>query len=71
MNYRPGHSRIGEPTPQTDPDLFTDDELNAEILYLVALDRRYGEHILRAMARARLFAELVHRRAVTARQKGE
>ena len=71
MSYRPGHSRIGEPTPQTDPDLFTDDEISAEIHYLVSLDRRYGDHPLRAAVRLRLFGELTHRRAVAARQKGE
>jgi hypothetical protein len=38
--YVPGNARIGEPTPQTDPDLFTDAELKAEIRYLTRLDKR-------------------------------
>jgi hypothetical protein len=59
--YVPGHARIGEPTPQTDPDLFTVAELRAEIRYLARLDKRYGAHHLRALARVALAAELAKR----------
>jgi hypothetical protein len=64
QTYVPGNARIGEPTPQTDPDLFTDAELKAEIRYLARLDKRYGVGCgLRALARVSLFAELAKRAA--------
>jgi hypothetical protein len=52
--YRPGFARVGEPTPQTDPDLFTTDELTAEIRYLMAANRRYGSNALRTLAYIKL-----------------
>lgn len=58
MSYVPGNARIGEPTPQTDPDLFTPAEVRAKLRYLVSLDRRYGPHPLRALARLELYAAL-------------
>lgn len=70
MSYVPGMARYGEPTPQTDPDLFDDNEIRAEIDYLLSIDKRYGDHPLRAAARLRLFGELVHRRDVRSRQEG-
>lgn len=62
-DYRPGHARIGEPTPQTDPDLFSSEDLRAEIRYLTTLDKRYGAHHLRAGARLRLAGEITRRGA--------
>jgi hypothetical protein len=59
--YVPGRARAGEPTPQTDPSLFSAEEIRAEILYLIGLDRRFGPHPLRAAARVRLFAALAGR----------
>jgi hypothetical protein len=63
MTYRPGHARIGEPTPQSHPDQFTPAEIRAEVNYLLRLDKRYGDHPLRAAARVKLFAELAKRGA--------
>jgi len=63
MTYVPGRARHGEPTPQTDPDLFSVDEIRAEIRHLSALDRRYGPHTLRALARVRLTNEIARRLA--------
>jgi len=59
--YVPGTARYGEPTPQTDPDLFSVDELRAEIRYLSFVDRKFGPHTLRALARVRLMAEIARR----------
>ena len=63
--YRPGHARIGEPTPQSDPDKFTDAEIRAEIRYLLRLNKRYGTHPLRVAAYARL-DEVLRTRATKA-----
>jgi hypothetical protein len=63
MSYIPGSARFGDPTPQTDPDLFTTDEIRAEYRYLVSLDKRYGPHPLRALARVRLHSVLISRRS--------
>ncbi len=57
-DYRPGRVRVGDPSPQTDPDLFSTEDLRAEIRYLATLDKRYGPHTLRALARLRLAAEI-------------
>lgn len=48
--YRPGTARVGEATPQSHPHLFTDDEIRAEIKYLLGLNKRYGTHVLRVKA---------------------
>lgn len=61
MAYVPGKARYGEPTPQTDPALFGVDELRAEVKYLVRLDRKYGAHPLRALARVALMREIAQR----------
>jgi hypothetical protein len=52
--YRPGLALVGEATPQSHPDLFTDDEIRAEIRYLLRLNKRYGTHILRTQAYLKL-----------------
>lgn len=49
MAYRPGVARVGEPTPQTNPELFTDDEILAEIKHLIRMNKRYGSHPLRTV----------------------
>jgi len=61
MTYIPGRARYGEPTPQTDPALFTIDEIRAEIRHLSALDRRHGPHTLRVLARVTLMNEVARR----------
>lgn len=61
--YVPGNARMGEATPQTNPDLFTVAEIKAEIRYLARLCKRYGTHHLRALARVQLSAELAKRGA--------
>ena len=48
--YRPGMALVGEATPQSNPELFTDAEIRAEIKYLLKLNKRYGTHILRVNA---------------------
>ena len=48
--YKPGRSLVGEATPQSHPELFTDAEIKAEIKYLLGLNKRYGTHILRVRA---------------------
>ena len=60
-SYTPGRARIGDPTPQSDPDLFSAEDIRAEIRYLATLDRRYGAHHLRAMARLQLASEIARR----------
>lgn len=64
--YRPGMARVGEATPQSDPDLFTDAEILAEIKYLLRLNKRYGTHLLRVVAYTRLMDYLANRRATGA-----
>ena len=54
MTYKPGRARVGEPTPQSDPDLFTDAEIRLEIKYLLGLNKRYGTHPLRVAAYLKL-----------------
>lgn len=61
--YRPGRALIGEPTPQSDPDLFTDAEIRAEIRYLIGLNKRYGSHPLRTVAYHKLLEVLAARHA--------
>jgi hypothetical protein len=52
--YVPGQARFGEATPQSDPALFTDDEIKAEIKYLLRLNKRHGTHPLRVAAYLKL-----------------
>jgi hypothetical protein len=60
--HRPGLAKIGEPTPQSDPQLFTDAEITAEIKHLVRLNRRHGSHPQRTAAYLRLAQVLADRR---------
>lgn len=59
--YVPGESRVGEATPQTDPGLFSKDELLSEVKYLLRMNKRYGPHPLRGQAIARLEAAIALR----------
>lgn len=59
--YRPGHAMVGEATPQSHPELFTDAEIRAEIKYLLRLNKRYGTHILRVNAYLKLDQVLAER----------
>lgn len=61
IKYRPGYARVGEPTPQSDPDMFTVAEIKAEIRHLRKLNDRLGEHPLRTAAALKL-AMIVHGR---------
>jgi len=61
--YRPGMARVGEATPQSDPDLFTDAEVRAEIKYLLGLNKRYGTHVLRVQAYLKLLDVLKARQS--------
>lgn len=61
MTYTPGCSRVGEPTPQTEPDQFSVDDIKAEIRYLRRLNRKYGEHTLRTIAIVQLTTVLTTR----------
>jgi hypothetical protein len=49
MTYVPGTARIGEPTPQSHPELFTDAEIQSEVKYLIRMNKRLGSHPLRTM----------------------
>jgi hypothetical protein len=63
-DYKPGGRWPASwPTPQTDPDLFSDAQLVAEIRHLRGIDKRYGAHPLRAMARLKLYEVLNDRAA--------
>ena len=52
---------VGEATPQSHPELFTDAEIRAEIKYLLRLNKRYGTHILRVNAYLKLDQVLAER----------
>lgn len=60
--YNPrGRRAMSAPSPQTDPDAFSVEDIRAEIAYLVATDKRHGAHFLRAEARVKLYAEIAKR----------
>ncbi len=52
--YRPGMARVGEPTPQSHPERFTDAEVAAEWRYLARLNGKHGVHPLRVGAQNKL-----------------
>jgi len=53
--------RVGDPSPQTDPDSFTTEEIMLEVRHLMAQNRRYGAHPLRTAAYTRLLAVVKER----------
>ena len=61
--YRPGLQMVGEMTPQSNPEMFSDSEIMAEIRHLLNLNKRYGTHILRCEAYLKLGAFIEARRA--------
>ncbi len=61
--WKPGTARLGEPSPQSDPELFTDSDLRAEFRYLARLNGRYGLHELRVAAQNALIRALESRGA--------
>jgi hypothetical protein len=63
--YWPGESRIGEATPQTNPALFSDAEILAEVKYLMRMNKRLGSHPLRTAAYMRLMRVLEERKDET------
>lgn len=66
--YKAGHALVGEATPQSHPQWFTDAEIRGEIKYLLRLNKKYGTHPLRVSAYAKLAVVLADRRE--ARQNG-
>jgi hypothetical protein len=60
--YKPGTARLGEATPQSAPDQFTDAEIQAEIKYLLGLNGKYGTSPLRVTAYLALGAVLNERK---------
>lgn len=53
--YEPNARRSSSaPTPQSHPELFTTEELTAEIKYLMALNRKHGSNEHRTMAYLKL-----------------
>jgi hypothetical protein len=60
-SYKPGKARMGEPTPQSDPELFSNEDITAEVKYLLALNKRYGTHHLRVAAYVSLLSILAQR----------
>lgn len=61
--YVPGNARTHEATPQSDPDLFSTEDIRAEMAYLEKLDKRHGAHFLRAQARVELAIAIAKREA--------
>lgn len=57
-DYSPSEARIGGPSPQTAPELFSVEDLRAEIKYLQSANRRYGVHPLRTLAILKLEREM-------------
>lgn len=49
-DYKPGKARVGQPNPQSDPDLFSSEDLLAEVKYLIGANKRWGSNPLRTMA---------------------
>lgn len=60
-NWIPQNAKVGEPTPQTDPDMFDTADIKAEIRYLLSLNRKHGTLSLRVAGIAKLRAELAAR----------
>lgn len=58
--YTPGSARVGEPTPQSDPDSFSSEDILAEIKYLMSLNRK-SPNDLRTLAYRRLMDVLKQR----------
>lgn len=56
--YRPGYAGVGEATPQSHPELFTDAEIRSEISHLLRLNKKHGTHALRVAAYLKLTAVL-------------
>jgi hypothetical protein len=67
MAYDPARTRVGEPTPQDNPEAFTDAEIRAEITHLQKLNRRFptpNGNALRTVAYTRLLQVLADRQTV-------
>jgi hypothetical protein len=60
--YVPGRALMSEDTPQTAPELFSDDEILGEIKYLIRMNARLGSNPLRTMAYLKLQKVLETRR---------
>ena len=59
--YDPARRKMWDPSPQTEPDLFSDVDIRKEIRYLRSLNRRHGEATLRTLAIVRLVRILAER----------
>lgn len=53
---------MSDPTPQTHPELFSDDDIMVEVRYLQRLNKRYGSNALRTMAYIDLLKVVAERR---------
>ncbi len=60
-DYSPARARVGDPSPQTDPDAFSSEDILAEIKYLMRANEKYGEHPLRTTTYLRLMRVLQDR----------
>ena len=61
MTYDPRTRRTWEPSPQTEPELFSPADIKAEIRHLRRLNRSFGEHTLRTLAIVKLTRVLAER----------
>lgn len=59
--YRAGMALVSEATPQSHPNRFTDEEIKAEIKYLLRLNAKHGTHHLRVAAYLALDSVLADR----------
>jgi hypothetical protein len=60
-SYDPYRRLVGAPSPQNEPDQFSNEDIRAEVKYLMALDRRHGSHPLRTSACLRLLSVIDER----------
>jgi hypothetical protein len=60
-DYKPGQARVGQRTPQSHPEEFSDEDLVAEAKYLLAMNRKLGENTLRSLATLKLINEVNRR----------
>lgn len=67
MTYKPGMAHVGQATPQSAPEKFSDAEIRAEIAHLIKLNKRHGSHHLRTAAYVKLQGVLREREAATAK----
>ena len=67
-SYDPRRARVGELTPQSDPDRFSTEDLLAEASYLMETNRRDGPRPSRTAAYLRLVRIIAARPGVPTRR---